>query len=50
MRILQDLHEKWLKDPEYREAHLELTPEFELARVLINARERADLTQEPSDR
>ena len=40
-----DLHEKWIRDSDYREAYTELGPEFELARCLIAARSRAQLTQ-----
>ncbi len=45
MSEVRDLHEKWQRDPEYRAAYEELGPEFELARVLIEARTSAGLTQ-----
>ena len=45
MSDVRDLHEKWRRDPEYRAAYDELGPEFELARVLIEARTTAGLTQ-----
>jgi hypothetical protein len=45
MTRLRDLHQRWLKDPEYREEYERLGPEFELARALIEARSRAGLTQ-----
>ncbi|MCY3913363.1 MAG: helix-turn-helix transcriptional regulator [Chloroflexi bacterium] len=45
MSNVRELHEKWRRDPEYREAYDELGPEFELARVLIEARTNAGLTQ-----
>lgn len=45
MTRLRDLHEKWLKEPEYREEFERLGPEFELARALIEARAAAGLTQ-----
>ena len=45
MSEVRDLHEKWRRDPEYRAAYEELGPEFELARVLIEARTSAGLTQ-----
>lgn len=45
MTIVHDLHAKWKRDPEYRKAYDELGPEFELARVLIEARVGAGLTQ-----
>src|ERR1700704_7049452 len=46
MSKVKDLHEKWMKDRQYRKAHEELTPEFELARAVIDARAAAGLTQE----
>jgi transcriptional regulator with XRE-family HTH domain len=45
MTRLGDLHQRWLKDPEYRDEYERLGPEFELARALIEARARAGLTQ-----
>ena len=39
------LHKKWSHDPEYRAAYEELSPEFDLARVLIETRIGANLTQ-----
>ena len=45
MSNVADLHEKWLKDPEYRAAYDRLDTEFEVARALIEARGRAGLTQ-----
>ena len=45
MSEVRDLHEKWQRDPEYRAAYDALGPEFELARVLIEARTSAGLTQ-----
>ncbi len=45
MSNVRDLHKKWRQDPEYRQAYDELGPEFELARVLIEARSSAGLTQ-----
>src|ERR1039457_6297226 len=46
MTKVRDLHQKWMKSVEYREAYEALTPEFELARAVIDARVTADLTQE----
>ena len=43
---VDDLHEKWLKDPEYRAEYEALEEEFSLASALISARARAGLTQE----
>ena len=45
MSRVSDLHEKWSQDPEYRAAYEALGPEFELARLLIEARTGAGLTQ-----
>lgn len=46
MTKVKDLHQKWLKDKEYRKAYAELTPEFAVARAVIDARAKAGLTQE----
>ena len=46
MSKIKDLHKKWSRDPEYREAYEKLAPEFELAKALIEARLKAGLTQE----
>ncbi len=52
MARVSDLHEKWMRDPEYRAAYEELEPEFEdlrrrlrLARAVEEARAGAGLTQ-----
>ena len=45
MSKVSDLHKKWSHNPEYRAAYEELGPEFDLARVLIEARIGAKLTQ-----
>ena len=45
MSKLADLHERWSREPDYREAYDRLGPEFELARSLIEVRTRAKLTQ-----
>ena len=45
MTKVNDLHEKWCADADYREAFDRLGPEFELSRYLIEARTRARLTQ-----
>lgn len=42
---VRKLHKKWMKDSEYREAYAEIAPEFELAKKMIRARKRAQLTQ-----
>jgi ribosome-binding protein aMBF1 (putative translation factor) len=46
MTKVNDLHQKWMKNDEYREAYQELAPEFALARSVVNARVTAGLTQE----
>lgn len=46
MTRISKLHEKWLKDPAYREAYEGMDEEFALAGALISARAQADLTQE----
>src|SRR6266705_2923681 len=43
---VNDLHQKWMKNEEYRKAYDELAPEFALARAVIHARVTAGLTQE----
>lgn len=45
MSKLAALHERWSREPDYREAYGRLGPEFALARSLIEARTRAKLTQ-----
>ena len=46
MTKVNELHQKWMKNEEYRKAYEELAPEFALARAVINARVTAGLTQE----
>ena len=46
-RILaNDVHQKWLKEPAYSEAYDNLAEEFALAATMIEARNRAGLTQD----
>ncbi len=45
MSQVRDLHQKWSRDPDYRAAYDALGPEFKLARLLIEARTSAGLTQ-----
>ena len=45
MTKVADLHKVWSEDPEYRAEYDRLGPEFALARSLIKARTRAQLTQ-----
>lgn len=46
MTKVSDLHQKWMKNQDYRKAHEKLAPEFALARAVIAARVTAGLTQE----
>lgn len=46
MKDVRELHDEWMKEPDYREAYAALEPEFALARALIAARVGAGLTQE----
>ena len=46
MTKVNELHQKWMKNKEYRKAHEEIASEFALARVVIEARVTAGLTQE----
>jgi hypothetical protein len=46
MTKVNDLHQKWMESAEYRKAYEALTPEFELARAVIDARVTAGLTPE----
>ena len=45
MTLIKDLHRRWRKDHAYQAAYDALADEFQLARVLIQARTRAGLTQ-----
>lgn len=42
----EELHRKWMKDPEYRSEYERLAPEFEIARQIIDARKDRKITQE----
>ena len=44
--LVDDLHKKWMKNPEYRREYQALGEEFSLTASLIEARSRAGLTQE----
>ena len=46
MARIIDLHEKWMKEPEYRKAYVALEEEFALASAVMDVRTRAGLTQE----
>jgi transcriptional regulator with XRE-family HTH domain len=45
MARVADLHKKWMKEPKYRKAYEALEEEFVLASAVIDARNRAGLTQ-----
>ena len=45
MTLVSDLHQDWLKDPEYQAAYEAQRPEFEVASAIIAARAAANLTQ-----
>lgn len=42
----EQLHNQWMKDPEYAREYEKLEPEFQIARAIIDARVKEDLTQE----
>lgn len=41
-----ELHKKWMKDPEYRRAYDDLETEFQIASQMIEARIKQNITQE----
>lgn len=45
MTRITDLHKEWLKDDEYKQEYDKLEAEFNLAKVLIQAREKSGLSQ-----
>ena len=45
MTKISDLHQDWMRDPEYQEAYEALEEEFDIAALLIATRARAGLTQ-----
>lgn len=46
MARIAHMHKKWMKEPKYRKAYEALEEEFALASVVIDARNRAGLTQQ----
>jgi transcriptional regulator with XRE-family HTH domain len=46
MARISDMHKKWMKEPRYRKAYEALEEEFVLASAVIEARNRAGLTQQ----
>lgn len=45
MARISEMHRKWVKEADYRKAYDALEEEFALAKAVINARNRAGLTQ-----
>ncbi len=46
MTKVKELHNKWLKNTEYKNAFEGMAEEFDLVSAIINARNHAGLTQE----
>ncbi len=46
MTKVTELHEKWMKDPKYREAYEASEPQYELISALLDARSHAGIDQE----
>lgn len=42
----EELHRKWMKDPEYRREYEKLESEFQIARQIIAARVKQKMSQE----
>lgn len=42
----EQLHKKWMKDPEYAREYTKLEPEYQIAKAIIQARIKKDMTQE----
>lgn len=45
MTSVNKLHDKWIKNPEYKAAYDELEEEFDIASAIVAARKFAGLTQ-----
>lgn len=45
MTRITDLHKTWLQDDDYKREYEKLEAEFDLARMLIQAREQSGLSQ-----
>jgi ribosome-binding protein aMBF1 (putative translation factor) len=41
----EEMHRKWMKDPEFRREYEKLEPEFRIASALIEARIKGKMTQ-----
>jgi len=46
MARITELHKKWMKEPKYRKAYEAMEGEFVLASAVMDARNRAGLTQQ----
>ena len=46
MSRVSELKKKWMKDPEFRQEYEALETEFSIVRMLIDAMQKANLTQE----
>ena len=46
MSKISELKKKWMKNPKFREEYEALETEFSIVRMLIDARQKANLTQE----
>jgi transcriptional regulator with XRE-family HTH domain len=46
MTKISNLHKKWIKNPDYKEAYDESRMEFEIAQEVIEARMKSGLSQE----
>ena len=44
--LAEDLHRKWMKNPEFRREYEKLEPEFAIARAIIEARIKNKVSQE----
>ncbi len=45
MSTVEELHKRWSRDADYREAYERLGPEFAVARAVVEARRSAGFTQ-----
>ena len=44
-RPWSEVHDEWMRDPEYKKAYDELEFEFELIKAILDARQKKGLTQ-----
>jgi transcriptional regulator with XRE-family HTH domain len=45
MARISDMHKRWMEEPDYRKAYDALEGEFDLAKAVLQARNRVGLTQ-----